>query len=137
MACCFWRALGIVVMAWGGQGRKGAKREMLPSFLQESRACSTDWGSRPRSFSSPAPRRWGRCSHRLGSFETLHAPRSELVFSFEPLDSGVRAGNCGEAWGTVCFCTTRTGLPVRAPGLLAVSAAAPWGLWLKVSRLIR
>lgn len=36
MACCFWRAMRIVVvMAWGGQGRKGAKRG-TPSFLQET-----------------------------------------------------------------------------------------------------
>lgn len=42
----------------------------------------------------------------LGSSETLHAPYSELVFSFELLDSVVWAGSCGKVWGTVCFCTT-------------------------------
>lgn len=47
-----------------------------------------------------------------------------FVFSFEPLDSGVWAGSCGQAQGAGHSC-----------GLL-VSAAAAWVPWPRVSRLI-
>lgn len=40
-------------------------------------------------------------SSGLGSSETLHAPCCELVFGFEPLDSGVWPGGHSEAWGSV------------------------------------
>lgn len=33
--CCFWRSMGIVVVAWGGKGRKGVKNEMFPVFCRK------------------------------------------------------------------------------------------------------
>lgn len=78
----------------------------------------------------------------MGSSETLHAPCSELVFSFEPLDSGVWAGSCGEAWGTVfsaphVLARCMDSQPPGCASTPAKPAAAEWVLWPRVSRLIR
>ena len=91
---------------------------MLPRSLQESGARSTEQGSWPAALPTrPLEMREGGL--------VCWAPRSlahtlcELVFSFEPLDSGVRPGSRGKAWGGVCLCSTWAGRPVWPQSSLA------------------
>lgn len=126
MACCFWRAMRIVVvMAWGGQGRKDAKREVLPVSCRKAELAALTGAAGPAAL---AHQTQGGGEGRATGWAPLRPCTHLAVSLFLVLSLWIPgSGQIAVAKpGELCvFCTTSAGPLAWAPSLLAMLVLWP------------